>query len=399
MKGQKASPAVSVNGPHVPRSDAVAPTRIANTPTRHTAARKCLREPVMSRLRVWANPITRSEPPIPDFSQTLADFFLRRQNLTSWPTADREIQKFVPSLQMRFGWAPRSKLPSGVRSAAFQRDTNAVSAPVTRTLWPSKAAARPSPRPFPVSVARTAPLPGRTTQSAPVVGTQRFVPSKSGNPGPGPSVTVWRIPPVESSLSRVPRLLLVTQMLFPSKVGPATVPKPVVTVVTVHGIVSDGLMIETEPLLAVQTRELSMASPRATFPRLLATTVTAPGGRSGSMKYSWPGPPGLIAPDTPTFPARQKTPRALRAPVQVSRTFRSLPRTLRTLPSLESATQTSVPSDLTPIGLGPTVVYPRDPLVQNWSSAARLLPRSRTRSTVRERNAAIWVRVTLAVGS
>ena len=37
--------------------------------------------------------------------------------------------------------------------------------------------------------------------------------------------------------------------------------------------------------------------------------------------------------------------------------------------------------------------------VQNWFSAARRLPRFRTPSTVRERNAAICSRVTLAVGS
>jgi hypothetical protein len=56
------------------------------------------------------------------------------------------------------------------------------------------------------------------------------------------------------------------------------------------------------------------------------------------------------------------------------------------------ATQMSAPSDLRRKGLIPTVVRPRTVAfcgVQNWSEAARRLPRFRTESTVRERKIAI----------
>ena len=66
------------------------------------------------------------------------------------------------------------------------------------------------------------------------------------------------------------------------------------------------------------------------------------------------------------------------------------------------ATQTSAPSHLTICGSNPTVVNPTAAsarVVQNRPSAARLLPRLRTPSTDRDRNAAIWRRETLAEGS
>jgi hypothetical protein len=66
------------------------------------------------------------------------------------------------------------------------------------------------------------------------------------------------------------------------------------------------------------------------------------------------------------------------------------------------ATQMSAPSDATSSGKLPTVVKPRTVafcVVQNWSRAARRLPRLSAPSTVRERNAAIWRRDTFEVGS
>jgi hypothetical protein len=48
--------------------------------------------------------------------------------------------------------------------------------------------------------------------------------------------------------------------------------------------------------------------------------------------------------------------------------------------------------EVSPIALGFCVV-------QNWSSAARRLPRFKIPSTVRERNSAIWSRETELVGS
>src|SRR5262249_36943168 len=90
------------------------------------------------------------------------------------------------------------------------------------------------------------------------------------------------------------------------------------------------------------------------------------------------------------------------APVHVSSRAPSLALTRETDALLKFATQRSAPSALTAIGLLPTVVSPRTVefcVVQNWSRIARRLPRFRTPSTVRERNAAIWRRETLAAGS
>jgi hypothetical protein len=59
---------------------------------------------------------------------------------------------------------------------------------------------------------------------------------------------------------------------------------PVVTVVTVQGIDGPGVTIETElPKLAVQTRAPSKATPWGTFPKSLATVVTAPAAWLGSI--------------------------------------------------------------------------------------------------------------------
>src|SRR6185369_3751154 len=95
-------------------------------------------------------------------------------------------------------------------------------------------------------------------------------------------------------------------------------------------------------------------------------------------------------------------PQAPVAPVQVSSSLPSLARTRETVPPERFATQTSAPSQAQRYGLEPTVVRPTAPElcgVQNRSRAARRLPRLSRASTDRERNAAIWRRVTLAVGS
>ena len=112
--------------------------------------------------------------------------------------------------------------------------------------------------------------------------------------------------------------------------------------------------------------------------------------------------PGLVWPVTRIRPIATSTPTALVAPVQVSCSLPSLARTRETELPLTFATQISAPSDLRSTGLLPTVVRPRTVefcVVQNWSKAARRLPRSSTRSTVRERKAAICSRVTGLVGS
>jgi len=60
------------------------------------------------------------------------------------------------------------------------------------------------------------------------------------------------------------------------------------------------------------------------------------------------------------------------------------------------------PSKIGICGLAPTVVRVRPAfawVVQNWFNAARRLSRCRVRSTERERNAAIWRRLTVPAGS
>src|SRR5262245_60183301 len=226
-----------------------------------------------------------------------------------------------------------------------------------------------------------------------------FEPSKAGKAGPAPTVTVWRIWPAEPSLSRVPALTSVPQPNVPSKTAPVGAAKPAVTVVTVHVGPTAGVMIETEaPWFAVQTRTPSKAMPSDWLPRLVATAVTAPAGMAGSMRYS---APGLVEPATRTQPSAATASLAVRAPVQVSRSLPSPARTRETSELPRLGTQRSLPSERTLLGPDPTVVSPRTKLfgVQNWLSAARRPPRSRTPSTVRERNAAIWRRVTELDGS
>src|ERR1041384_3020527 len=85
---------------------------------------------------------------------------------------------------------------------------------------PSNAAVTGPFNPLPVSVAKISPVDARTTitesepASEPWLGTQMFVPSKTGNFKTLPAFTVWMMPPFESSLNSLPRLWLVpgTQM-------------------------------------------------------------------------------------------------------------------------------------------------------------------------------------------
>src|SRR5262245_24828606 len=96
-------------------------------------------------------------------------------------------------------------------------------------------------------------------------------------------------------------------------------------------------------------------------------------------------------------PMAGRTPTAEEAPVHVSRSFPSLPRTRETELLLELATQRSAPSDLTRAGRLPTVVRPSATLTcavevcreENLSSVARRLTRFNAPSTVSERNFAI----------
>src|SRR5262244_498440 len=100
-----------------------------------------------------------------------------------------------------------------------------------------------------------------------------------------------------------------------------------------------------------------------------------------------------------TFPIAVRTPAALGAPVHVSRGLPSLARTLE-MP-FEQDTQRSAPSYRTNLGDCATVVKPRTVefcVVQYCLRAARLPRRFSVPSTVRERNAAIWSRVTLSAG-
>src|SRR5215471_8520278 len=273
---------------------------------------------------------------------------------------------------------------------------------VTSTLSPSKLANCGWFSPFPVNVARTTPVAARTTETDedPMLGTQRFPPSNTGKAGCVPTVTVCRMAPAASSLNSFPTVKSVTQTLEPSKSAPVGAVKPVPTVVTVQGTTSPGVTIDTEgpEKLAVQIRTPSKAIPIESSPRLLATVETAP---AGCAARTWFSLPGLVFPVRRTRPMATTNWSAFVAPVQVSSNLPSLPRTRETVPESLLATQMSAPSEATPRGRSPTeVVESRTGfwILQNISSAARRLPRSRTRSTVRDKNAAIWRRVTLSDG-
>jgi hypothetical protein len=112
--------------------------------------------------------------------------------------------------------------------------------------------------------------------------------------------------------------------------------------------------------------------------------------------------PTVSYPATKTQPVAERAARAVGAPVHVSSGFPSLPRTRDTVLSPEQGTQRSTPSDAGKTGVKPTVVSPMLAValvVQNCFKAARGPPRFRTPSTLRDRNAAIWSRLTLPVGS
>src|SRR5262249_39408715 len=119
----------------------------------------------------------------------------------------RVTQKLTPSLHAPMGkvLAPVEKVPRAVKSAAFQSETAGPKELATRTRCPSNAAARGTFKPLPVSVASTAPLEARTTETELLsrLAAQMFVPSKTGNCGPAPIVTVCRTAPEPSSLRRV----------------------------------------------------------------------------------------------------------------------------------------------------------------------------------------------------
>src|SRR5262249_47502335 len=141
------------------------------------------------------------------------------QNRASLAAPTSVIQKLMPSLQAPNGpvLVPVPKEPSVVRSAAFQSETLLPETFVTRTRCPSNAAVLGAFKPLPVSVASTVPLEARTIETELEIwfGTQMLVPSKTGNCGTVPTVTVCRIAPAPSSFRSVPALS-VTQMFAPS---------------------------------------------------------------------------------------------------------------------------------------------------------------------------------------
>src|SRR5262249_26293298 len=262
----------------------------------------------------------------------------RLQNLASLFTPSNVIQKLMPSLQACHEEDPSGNEPRGERSAAFQRVTE-VEPPATRMRSPLNATAVGAAIPA-VSVCRMAPLEGPTTvtEPFPLLGTQMFDPSKAGYWGPKPTVTDWRIAPEALSLTSVPGdtkpsgrkgegtlaggEVSVTQTLLPSKMAPKTAPKPVVTVVTVHGTVAPGVTIETEAPFVVQTCDPSNVIPNPPAPPRVATVVTAPAGCAGSIAY-------ILGSDTEltsTRPIAETTPVAPVAAVQVSRNLPSLAR-------------------------------------------------------------------------
>src|SRR5262249_47493201 len=310
----------------------------------------------------------------------------------------------MPSLQTPCGpvAAPGSKEPSGVMSAAFHRETWLVAPFVIRTRCPSNATAVGSPSPLPVIVWSTAPVEARTTETErePALGTQMFEPSNAGNLGTFPTVTVWRTTPAGSSLRSRPGVpACVTQMFPPSQRTPSVTGEKPDTEVTVQGSEAVGVTMLTWFVPLVQKRAPSKTVPVGNTPTADETVVTAPAACDGSMEYIVPG---LVKPVMTTRPIAIVAQNAWAAPVHVSRSFPSLARTRLTVPGVELGTQTSAPSERGYCGLTPTVVSPRTVefcVVQNWSRIARRLPRLRTPSTVRERNAAIWRRDTLDAGS
>src|SRR5262249_37840361 len=175
--------------------------------------------------------------------------FPSNQNLASCAVPLKVIQKLRPSLQAPSGNVPTSveRKPRGLKSAAFHRDT-VLEMLVTRTRSPSKAVAIGLIIPLPVSVWRTSPEEARTieTLALPLLGTQMFVPSKTGCFGEVPTGTVCAIPPAALSLKSEAALSSVTHTLAPSKRAPLGLVKPEVTVVTVQGMVAPGVTIETE---------------------------------------------------------------------------------------------------------------------------------------------------------
>src|SRR5713226_7772109 len=110
-----------------------------------------------------------------------------------------------------------------------------------------------------------------------------FDPSKTGKLGTAPTATVSRIPALESSLSRVEAPTSVTHTLVPSKTAPERPTKPVLTVVTAHGVPDEGVTIDTEPSkFAVHMREPSKTMLIGLGGRV-ATAVAGPGDWVGSI--------------------------------------------------------------------------------------------------------------------
>lgn len=95
------------------------------------------------------------------------------------------IQKLRPSLQAPSGPVAEPVLnePSGVKSVAFHSETLLPFVFVINIRSPSNAGMNGPFSPLPVSVARIAPVDARTTVTlfAAELGTQIFVPSKTGN--------------------------------------------------------------------------------------------------------------------------------------------------------------------------------------------------------------------------
>src|SRR5262249_20289837 len=166
----------------------------------------------------------RARPARPGEKSRIWCLLLRApQNRASLFAVDSVIQKLTPSLQTPKGevLAPVPREPRAVRSAAFQRETTLPALFVTRMRCPSKGALVGRFRPLPVSVGGTAPLAARTTEIEEFkLGTQMFVPSKTGNSGLEPTVTVWSTAPAPSSFRRVPGVVSVTQTFAPSKSAP-----------------------------------------------------------------------------------------------------------------------------------------------------------------------------------
>src|SRR5262249_19805855 len=131
------------------------------------------------------------------------------QKRASWLTLDSTIQKLTPSLHAPKGavLAPVWEKLIADRSAPFQSDTTLPSLFVTRTRSPSNAAWTGEFNPLPVRVSRTAPEEARTTvtELESRLGTQMFVPSKTGKLGLEPTVIVRTFPPQESSFTKLPR--------------------------------------------------------------------------------------------------------------------------------------------------------------------------------------------------